>query len=351
MKDSFYEQGSIIYSGIGSCYLGGVIGDKRAGEAIITNTRSNAILVSGTGTGSVYVGGFTGRMYRPNLFECYATSDVHAYGSNNIVSAGGFICILTIYDDGEVSLISKCFATGNVFATGNNVITAGGLLGRIVNINNQNTGKVSIKNSYAFGNVLVDRSSSGGSSTFAGGLVGNISDTESSTLPGRHYEINYCYARGEITVKSNGTGPVYAGGIIGYMNITDDNNSGSIKNNASLSKSITAMGSGNLYIGRIYGEVTNRVPAANRASNYAVDTMFLGTANVYSNNPYQVFTPVSIINNAGDKDGQSLFTRQFTSSLSAWTDSTLLNFGSQTGVWNFSIVSRGYPTLNGLGGQ
>ncbi|MCL2442003.1 MAG: hypothetical protein FWD13_00875 [Treponema sp.] len=355
VEDSFYEQGSIISIGTGGLLtLGGVIGQVVVSRNVtMKNTYSRAHIVSGSiSNGQVYVGGFAGHIREANLIECYAKTNVHAYGNSNVF-AGGLVGFWVV-PGGDFS-ISKSFATGNVIAAGDSSgeIIAGGLIGLIqayINIARDYEGIISINNSYALGNVIVDRLRSNIYSS-AGGLIGSIRDDVDSLSPGRHYKINYCFSGGEVTVKSNGSGPVYAGGIIGYMDITGENNTGTIKNTASLSRSITAMGSGTLNIGRIYGEVTNGVPAANRARNYAVDTMFLGTANIYTNNPYPVFTPVSITNNSVEKDGQSLSMQQFSISTSSWTNTTLLDFGSQTGIWNFSTVSRGYPTLNGLGGQ
>ncbi|MCL2443388.1 MAG: hypothetical protein FWD13_08005 [Treponema sp.] len=373
--DSFYEHGSIISIGTsGRLYLGGVAGAVQAGSVYVPrmiNTRSYAHLVSGSRNWfPVYVGGFAGNIQGAvNLISCYANTDVRA-SSNQHVYAGGLIGFWAFYYSGVEDLksddyISSSFATGSVTATSTGgILSAGGLIGEII-ADSQRIGKASISNSYALGNVFVERTG-GAFLTSAGGLVGIIRDTESSTSTGRHYEINYCFAGGNVSVKSNQSDPVYAGGIIGFMNVTDTNNSGSISNNASLSKSITIMGPGTLNIGRIYGAVTARVPAANRTRNYALDTIFLGRANAYTNNPYPVYTTVAVDPTTplnSNKDGQSLTMTQFTNgniftsgTSGSWRNSTMLNFQSQLdennrSIWNFSGVSRGYPVLQGLSGQ
>ncbi|MCL2442955.1 MAG: hypothetical protein FWD13_05745 [Treponema sp.] len=361
VRDSFYEQGSIIISGrTGSLILGGVVGQIIGVfgnfNSSMFNTRSHAIIVSGSGyTGNLYVGGFGGIVGQANLIGCYATSDVHAYGDRNIlVCAGGLIGGWSAQGDGrEVDyIISRCFATGNVIANANinGNISAGGLVGRI---NTDNSiGKVSIENSYALGNVLADRT--GGSNlTYAGGLVGFLEEGTNFTYTGRHYEINNCFTGGTVTVKSNQSTDVYAGGIVGYMNITNTNNSGSINNNAVLSRSITAMGSGTRNIGRIYGAVTARVPAANRTGNYAMDTTRIEKSNNYDTIffPYWDGTSTEPVINyhfapntstGFDPHGQNASSSSFFNQ-GIWTTNGL---GFSTSIWDFTNVIRdGYPRL------
>jgi hypothetical protein len=138
------------------------------------------------------------------------------------------------------------------------------------------------------------------------------------------------------------------------MNITGDN-TGTLKNNAAVGTSVTAMGSGAsaATVGRIYGGITTQVTPS---ANYARETMFLGTG-AHTYNPYPVLTPVTATDNAADRDGSNRTSAQFTSTVTtssgSWLSASMLDFNNadHTGIWDFSSISRGYPKLANVGGQ
>ena len=342
-----YELGSLLSNGNGTLRLGGGFGDANNGSTI-TNCYSAAALLSGTRTSyAVYVGGLIGNMLISDLIKSYAQTEVRAL-SGSAIYAGGLI------GNWEVSTgsleISKSYATGNVSATGSSTsgfdITAGGLIGRI---NKTNNGTLTLSNSYALGNVSAEQRVLGTNPVHAGGLVG-LATTNNNV--NRHIIIRHTFARGTVSAKSAGTGTVYAGGLVGQFTTNAEDEESALHNNAALGSSVTAMGGAadDTYrrAGRIFGDSNTE-----NDFNYALETMFVGTAAVYTNNPYPLFNDdASPDKTITGKDGDSRTFNEFSRSTnSAWVNPDLLNFVSQTGVWNTFNMGRGYPLLNNLEGQ
>ena len=345
-----YEQGSIIVTGTGTLNLGGAFGQLSGAANSFTNCRSLAKIVSASRTGTIRVGGFLGYGTGGEVTGCYSTAEVCAEGSG-LVCAGGLIGTM---DNNKTSSakISECFSTGNVTAAvtggGNSTnIGAGGLIGYMF------VSPGSVTNCYALGDVKAERSyNSVAVSVYAGGLVGYSSSTS----------IQYCFAKGAASVKCSGSGiTYYAGGFVGDMA------GGNLDHNAALGTSVTVMYNAipaDTTVGRIYGNAS-----ATTVRNYARANMFLGKA-LYTNNPYPVFQDAGNagnprpINDAEDRDGESVAFDSFMNSAAAspWIDDSKLNFDSQQSavalwpgqprtIWDFSNISRGYPTLAHLGGQ
>jgi hypothetical protein len=135
------------------------------------------------------------------------------------------------------------------------------------------------------------------------------------------------------------------------MNVAQTYNAGTLKNNAAVGTSVTALGSGAsaTTVGRIYGNISAQ---ATPAANYARDTMFLGTE-AYTYNPYPAFAPVTATSNAANRHGADRTYAQFisdsTTTNGSWLNTSMLGFSSS--IWNFSTISRGYPRLANVGGQ
>ena len=119
-SDGTIENCSVSGSVSGTVYVGGVVGAQLEGS--ITGCSSSA-----TVKGTVYVGGVAGQTnWSATLTACYATGNViiEIHPTNNI-SGGGLVG----FNDG-ISLLS-CYATGNVTSTGSSTynVHIGGFLG------------------------------------------------------------------------------------------------------------------------------------------------------------------------------------------------------------------------------
>jgi filamentous hemagglutinin family protein len=199
--------GLVSGSVTGSRYVGGLVGFN---EAKISNSYA-----TGSVNGSRYVGGLVGSNYG-KISNSYVTGSVTGSGPGNYV--GGLVG----YNDAN---ISNSYATGSVTGSGNNV---GGLLG----YNSSGT----ISNSYATGSVT----GSGSGSDYVGGLVGYNYGTISNS-----------YATGSV----NGSGSD-VGGLVGY------NGNGSITNSYA-----TGSVTGSSYVGGLvgydYGSISNSYATGN----------------------------------------------------------------------------------------
>jgi hypothetical protein len=328
-----YEGESLSVTGRGWLLLGGFAGSVEAGVDF-TQCYSLANRVSANRVaGMVYAGGFTGRLEDGTLSYCYAGADIDSFGMGTQFTGG-----LAGY--ARNSDIKRCYATGavkavNMNSTGNAYdFSTGGLAGRAVSSG--------IQNCYALGRVFADSPDTGPTSINAGGLVGYFDS------PGK--KIEYSFAAGSVQAGSNGTGAVYAGGVAGYVDSGSE-----LSHSAALQGSllidpgakIIAQGGGNRNAGRVYGD-----SAGTTSTNYAYNLMLVDDATGYHDTP--ITNTVS--GAANNEHGSPLLYSQFRQE-STWTTLGSLEFnkaGSYDGAsppWSFGNVSRGYPTLAGLGGQ
>jgi len=350
-----------------------------------------SIPVENTTNAAVHSGGFSGNIYSrgagASLTDCFATGNVTVYcnnasatiGSENAYTngnwiggliGGAFVCsgtngitIEMCYATGNVTAVNsanstdfafntgglvglahgttirKCYATGNVNAskgTGGTVpVAAGGLVG-FLGYNTAGVGQTSsISDCYAKGSVTADNPQTGAASASAGGLIGymNINNTNA---------IDYCFATGEVIAQSNSAGcNAGAGGLVGYIN------NGQVRNSAALGASVTVSGGDTRQAGRVFGnDILN-------TNNYAWDKMTLYESGTYG---AQIqITPLSPDPAGSNRHGETKNIADFVLK-NFWLG---LNFntvnngiGEIKNIWNFTgIESRGYPLLNGVGGQ
>jgi len=289
-----YEQGNITTDGEGQVYAGGGFG--RVGtDSFVINCSSNASLLNvSRDNHHILVGGLIGELFSASITRCFAQTDIKAEG-NAIVYTGGLIGRWESGSDGANNNttyeVSECFATGNVSAltTSTSDIAGGGLIGRV--IRTQGTGGKSIKNSYATGNVTVDRRSSTGEIN-AGGLIGVVWDSTADST--RIYNIRNNFAVGNVSTKSINTAAVRVGGLVGYINVVSGTASTAsiLQNNAALGSSVTAMGSdaSAARTGRIFG-----VSNINNNFNYARDDMRVEISSNYNDSfpPALIFDTIA----------------------------------------------------------
>jgi hypothetical protein len=327
-----YEEGSITVTGSGFKYVGGFTG------AISGNSKlNNCYTLAGTidvknSDGNLGAGGFSGLIGNATVTNCYSLADVVAEGSSPRVAAGGFVGQMAV----TLSAISACYAAGDVRAISTDSTTdanypfaVGGFAG-LSNINGN-----SINNCYAFGAVTAEKRNATGDVN-AGGIVGFLYGTAAIAQT-----INNCFFGGTVTAIRTNTGTVNAGGIAG--NITTNN---TITNSAATGASVTAMGGGadtgdtiRRNVGRIWG---NGTASASTTGNYALSDML-----IEDDPSATTFTPGKrdAVPSITGRDGANASASTFRNA-SIWT-----TMGFTTPLWSFSKISKGYPVLQGLGGQ
>ncbi len=178
----------------------GLFGEVK--EAVIEN-----LSVNGNITGTKYAGGIAGRIYHDSTGEnrsiiinnCHFSGEVHG-GTGD---SGGIVGYTPYGKDGtNISVvISNCSNEGIIQGS-----RVGGIVGE------QNSGKLTIHNSYNIGQII---------GTSSGGIIGLTIDSASET------ELVNCYNTANIT------GSNYAGGLIGNksdgkFNVKDCHNEGQI---------------------------------------------------------------------------------------------------------------------------
>jgi hypothetical protein len=249
---------------------------------------------------------------------------------------GGLVGYVSISGASTGTLtISQCYATGNVraFCTGSSLTTGGGLLGGGLN--------TIIKYSYAAGDVTVTKTGgSGSSSVSAGGIAGQLYNGKGGTVTA----LLECFSAGQVSVN----GAVYrqnAGGILGLL--YSQSSMVTLSKAAALGGKVTAAGPGP-FAARLVGN-TDESGEGNRTYNnfYANQEMLVGTGGTGAYVPGAVVTNPALIGGTLPNGANASLTWHFMNP-SFWS-STL---GFTAGIWNFdSVVSKGYPTLAGLGGQ
>lgn len=180
-----------------------VTGNNNVGALVGIETGGGAIgnsYVTGTVSGSSYVGGLAGEIFNTTISSNYSTG---AINSNGIFYTGGLVG----FDSGGT--ITTSYATGTVTASGNEV---GGLVGEIFN--------GTISSSYATGQVT--------SGQDAGGLVGNsnggvIMDSYATGDASDDFFVGGLVGLEHLSsvTRSYSTGAAsgsFAGGLVGYDN-------------------------------------------------------------------------------------------------------------------------------------
>ena len=178
-------EGVLITSNNGSSQAGGVAGFSRG-------TIENCS-VSGSVSGTVYVGGVVGAQWGGSITGCSSSATV-----KGMVDVGG-----VAGQTNSNATMTACYATGNVtleIASQNN-IDVGGVAG-------QTNSNATMTACYATGNVTLEIASQ--NNIDVGGAVGFNGGSR----------ILACYATGNVTSTGSSTVNVYIGGFCGYNSTT-----------------------------------------------------------------------------------------------------------------------------------
>jgi hypothetical protein len=426
LSGSRYRDGFIrvTASTSGNVYLGGAIGNITGGSSDgcysaaggVTLTKSNtgisyfggyagriAGTVSGcystnpvsanntsTATGNLYVGGFAGASDASlSLWDCYATGDVESsgyafqqtgglLGSYITNSASNTANIVRCYATGKVTAVSntdtvtneyrfstgglvgsalavtirQSWASGDVYAgkgsTGTAQVNAGGLVGIIGTTGNSTDRLSSITDCYATGNVIADNPNSANANVYAGGLVGYVYIATDKL-------ITTSYAVGSVTAKNAATGAgAWAGGIAGYiMSGPVQNCVAAALNTNGQDVKITAKGNSSapsdaataVSAGRVYGGKETSVTVSDNYANIGIGLgTATGTGGYYNFSPTYSLASTGI--GAGSLNGANA-TNADLRGFSWWTGTVV--FGTTN--WDFGSVGYKRPMLVGVGGQ
>ncbi|MDR3020267.1 MAG: hypothetical protein LBU66_05120 [Treponema sp.] len=351
-------QGSLETVGT-SLMLGGVFGDVSSnGTLTLTNTFFIKGEIRLEDPNSAEIGGFTSRLSVMGIYNCgvkegtlyisrksstgspqfiggfiaYNGSDIyHCFSNMNIIYNANTVGVIHIGGFSGINTsggIKNCYATGFVQVTiTNTTITSGSVnIGGLVGIS-----YALIENSYALGNVLVNKSG-GALDVHAGGLVGELTRHQNWNSVG---SVNNCFSAGQVVAQSQTTA-VYAGGLVGYRH----EDAHGITNSAALGASVTAKAAaGSRGVGRIYGFPANNIGT----NNHALNTMVIET------DVYTATTPLTRVAAPGlaAPDGANAEISSFMQS-SIWINTLGFNISNNRPVdnWNFARVgSEGHPRL------
>ena len=194
----------------------------------------------------VQTGGLIGRAENTDISECYVTGDIYVRTSNSTAQAGGLVGHYYT-KDGFSNSIERSYSEANVIADVNDSFdmytsTAGGLVGlvgdNVLDVPGFNVGDMTIRDSYAIGDVIAGGYTPGSSvrAAVAGGLIGNAN----IDVPGNIYVIN-TYATGEVSAINTTLGSG-AGGLIG-------SSEGTVHNSFSTGRVTTSVIAGVEYAG------------------------------------------------------------------------------------------------------
>lgn len=248
----------------------------------IKNLFFNNISVTYTGSSTVYVGGVCGELASGNISNVHIKNSYSTIKSNSNASyVGGIVGVVS----GISSKVENCSNEASIQNGG----TAGGIVGQVSN------GAVS--NCYNYGTVSGNTTDSVERSYCYGGIVGNTSGT-----------IQYCRNQGNVScrddagVQSNTNSKVFVGGIVGFSfsSVLSCGNSGEIKggNNVYIKES---------YVGGIAGQawadMSNCYNKGNLTchskSNFSSDSVISATQKeqlqfhiIYGNVRYPVYLEV-----------------------------------------------------------
>ena len=265
----------------------------------------------------------------------------------------------------NIGVIESCYAAGTVRIISDDRDILGGLGGaREINAGgfagSNSAGE--IKNSYALGDIFVDKTA-GDATVYAGGIVGNNFNSNDTGT------IRNCFTVGRIAAQSKES-PVYAGGIAGYHQVFNYSMSNpvQIENNAALGEKIIAASNATNMASRVLGSYLYTT-GYKINNNFAIDAMMTGSSDT---GPGAYIDNLDIFN----KDSKAIID-SFPGSIPAsnigltqvngqhaavddilnpnfWIQTLLFNrdgedsgLGSVTNTWNFDGVhGRGYPLLS-----
>ncbi|MBR2386009.1 hypothetical protein IKA92_01770, partial [bacterium] len=188
------KNANVSYTGSGTCYAGGLIGDiEKSGSASIHDSSSSGTVTNSNTSSGGLIGNVSGEI---NTYHTYSTANVTGKGY-----CGGLIGRVYIEQDGAYVDINDSYASGTVSSTW----SAGGLLGSFSAKDGITLDNFDISSSHSFGDVII----TGNDGYTAGGLVGSINAGEGSAV-----FIDDCASLSNVT----GGSAMRAGGFAGEAN-------------------------------------------------------------------------------------------------------------------------------------
>ncbi|GMO41649.1 MAG: hypothetical protein Ta2B_21580 [Termitinemataceae bacterium] len=265
-------------------------------------------------TGGSHFGGVVGFIGGTATIKNVTVTGTLRYGAaNDYLLAGGLVGEIGDYASVD---IENCVSTLDIIAdlgstyTGDRVQGFGGLIA------NNGNGNVTIKNSYATGNINITVASD--LFVWAGGFVG---------LMVAPVTVQNCYASGSVRVVNSmtdsNTRTTYAGGLIGNYGYGTP-----VKNNVALNASVKAQAAANSSAGRVTATSGSALQ-----DNYALSTTTVNDAVIASNDPLAVKTGIHGASKTASDMSQKAF----------WT-----TLGFSETVWDFTglnVASGIYPKL------
>jgi len=116
--------GSLFYESNNDCFIGGVLGSNDGGT--VQNCAVTASVTCTSTATRTYVGGVVGYNYPGTILNCYTTGDVSTGNTTTspVVEVGGITG-----QNGYVSFVTACYATGMVSASASATAYGGGIVG------------------------------------------------------------------------------------------------------------------------------------------------------------------------------------------------------------------------------
>jgi hypothetical protein len=325
--------------------------DSLKGGAIIENLNVNVSTISGgvAVTESIFFGGLVGGMNGTTEYEgTYTFRNISVKGELNYKSlANGYYLLIgglmgeshqgldnlhLIIENCEVDLDISAPVTG----TGSNTVVAiGGLIGKMANKSNSSA---SIKNCRTGGSITL--SGPANYLVSAGGLIGVMMFSSGAVITSDGAiaaTIQNCYSTMAIDVSKSSQSAntdmimTTAGGLVGILY----NKNAVIENCVALNKSVKATApAGQIYAGRIVGNLGANADMAPKLSNYALAGMTVETKTGSSAATSNSANGAATVNGEGKDAG-------FFKAKTGWT-----GIGFSEDNWDFSNIARdGYPAL------
>ena len=243
-------------SGYSASYAGGLLGNHTEGYSnalAIKNSYSTGRIQAKSSSSSSYSGGLAGKATLARFENCYAAGGIASASSAtaSAAHAGGLVggaaptSIKNCYSTGDVTSLSYSDKSGYYYSYAGGLVGIGSMDSQAKIESSHSTGditasscsgglvgygSVSIKNSYASGDIATNANADGLHYPMAGGLVGHgkgalencraTGDVSSASVVGglAGYftgSIDSCCATGDATTNNVGKGCAYAGGMVG----------------------------------------------------------------------------------------------------------------------------------------
>jgi hypothetical protein len=330
----------------GQALIGGFAGALEMATVTNNGSRASRIRVNFNadgGTASEYtlqVGGFAGRS-TGNVRSSYSVSplEIEINSATTVASRqaiGGFAGLTN-------GTINECYSTGaiNIFSIKNE--NAHYFVGSFVGVADSSN----IFDSYASGNIMIDRIYEGGSgNTDASGFATGVSGSSQS--------LTRCFSTASVTVMSQREGGGSVGGLLGYR--------GSATNSVALNPHLTAiLGASDGFFTPNIGRITAFSGSGPTVVNcYAVDTLRL-LLQLHTSEGTTLVTDVTNVDSPFDftlTTGGSQ-TESFgkghpgtTREASLFTTAFWRSLGFLDSIWDnvTAVTQRGHPTLRNVGG-